>query len=244
MIEKQPQIRLFGAGGAEGRDFGAVHVAEDLVAACPSTGRAARIRERPPDPSSPCCAAPCRPWRRSDRSAPRVSAAVSTTRQLQAARGRSPRRSGICSGRPVRSSPVLLFGDAELARRAGQRAGRRRRGDQQPQREHVGRGVEEVVALADADRLQRRAQRAGAAEQQRRARSRPAGSSARRSPAPRPSGPGRTRCPRSSFPDRTATDRPRRCRPARRRRRSTGCARDRRGCPWRAPRRCCRRRRG
>ena len=37
------------------------------------------------------------------------------------------------------------------------------------ERQDVGRGVEEVVALRDADRLQRRADRAGAAEQQRRA---------------------------------------------------------------------------
>ena len=46
---------------------------------------------------------------------------------------------------------------------------RRRSRDHDEERQHVGRGVEEVVALRDADRLQRRAERAGAAEEQRRA---------------------------------------------------------------------------
>src|SRR6266446_3454412 len=59
----------------------------------------------------------------------------------------------------------LSFGDAQLARDVAQRmlgAGRRCHDDK---REDVGRRIEEVVALADADRLQRRADRARSAEQ-------------------------------------------------------------------------------
>src|SRR5436190_23370705 len=62
----------------------------------------------------------------------------------------------------------LSFGDAQLALDVAQRlfgTGRRRHDDE---REDVGRRVEKVVALADADRLQRRSDRAGSAEQQRR----------------------------------------------------------------------------
>src|SRR5882672_3959724 len=60
-----------------------------------------------------------------------------------------------------------LFGDAQLARHVTHRllrAGGCRHDDE---REDVGGGVEEVVALGDADRLQRRPDRAGRPEQQR-----------------------------------------------------------------------------
>ena len=50
-------------------------------------------------------------------------------------------------------------------------------------RQDVGRGVEEIIALGDADRLQRRPERGGAAEQQRRRTGTASDSSARRSPA-------------------------------------------------------------
>src|SRR5215475_7093818 len=58
--------------------------------------------------------------------------------------------------------------DAQLSRRARQVSARRARGDHDGQRHHVWRGVEEIVAAGDADRLQRRPQRARPAEQQRR----------------------------------------------------------------------------
>ena len=57
----------------------------------------------------------------------------------------------------------------QLARAAARDAARPAADDEDHQRQHVGHRGEQVVALADADRLQRRADRAGAAEEQRRA---------------------------------------------------------------------------
>ncbi len=106
----------------------------------------------------------------------------------------------------------------------------------------VRRGVEEVVAGRDADRLQRRSERARAAEQQRGVEAVRPGSSARRSPAPPPSGPGRSRGLRSSCPGSRATGTSRRS-PARKppsAGRQRAHARSRRS-PSRAPRPRCRR---
>jgi hypothetical protein len=63
---------------------------------------------------------------------------------------------------------LRIFGDRQFARRTGQRAAGRRGQHHDRQRQHIGGGVEEIVAFGDADRLQRRADGAGAAEQQRR----------------------------------------------------------------------------
>src|ERR1700686_3089297 len=60
------------------------------------------------------------------------------------------------------------FRDAQLARHVAHRALGAGRGGHDDQGEDVGRGVEEVVALGNADRLQRRPDRARRAEQQRR----------------------------------------------------------------------------
>src|SRR5689334_1877663 len=62
---------------------------------------------------------------------------------------------------------VLSAIDAQLARRAGQRPARRAGDDHDPERDDVGRGVEQVIAPRNPDRLQRRSQRAGGAEEQR-----------------------------------------------------------------------------
>src|SRR5262249_54433541 len=60
-----------------------------------------------------------------------------------------------------------LLNDAELRRRADHAALGRAGDHHDQQREDVGGGIEQVIALVDADRLQRRAKRGGAAEQQR-----------------------------------------------------------------------------
>ena len=122
---------------------------------------------------------------------------------------------------------ALLFDGAELAGRAAQAALGRAGRDHQGERQHIGRGAEQVVALGDADRLQRRADRAGRAEQQRGPQAADRDPSARRSPAPRPSGPGRSTGPRSSCRDSRATGTRRRRRRRRRRSRSRSGARGR-----------------
>src|SRR5687767_8978107 len=53
----------------------------------------------------------------------------------------------------------------ELGRHVGGSSRRRTAGDQDDERQHVGRRIEEVVSCRDADRLQRRAERARAAEE-------------------------------------------------------------------------------
>src|SRR5262249_26877339 len=60
-----------------------------------------------------------------------------------------------------------LFDDAELRRRADQAALGRTGDHHDQQRQDVGRGVEQVIALVDADPLQRGTERGGAAEQER-----------------------------------------------------------------------------
>src|SRR5216683_2758034 len=60
------------------------------------------------------------------------------------------------------------FGDTEFARHVTHRLLRPGRRDHDQEREDVGRGVEEIIALGDADRLQRRSDGAGRTEQQRR----------------------------------------------------------------------------
>src|SRR5882672_3388627 len=60
------------------------------------------------------------------------------------------------------------FGDTEFARNVAHRLFRPGRRDHDQERENVGRGIEEIIALGDADRLQRRSDGAGGAEQQRR----------------------------------------------------------------------------
>src|SRR5258707_15407595 len=57
--------------------------------------------------------------------------------------------------------------DAQLAGGSRERPARRARRDHDPERHHVRRGVEQIVAAADPDRLERRAQRAPATEQDR-----------------------------------------------------------------------------
>ena len=65
------------------------------------------------------------------------------------------------------AAPHLVIDSSPGAPR--ERALGRGRDDHDEEGQHVGRGVEEVVALRDADRLQRRAERAGGAEEERRA---------------------------------------------------------------------------
>src|SRR6516162_9399842 len=93
---------------------------------------------------------------------------MSTMRRVCAASSSGVATVGSCSWtRPITRPLGVLFnppsalmsaslGDAQLARHVAQRllrAGGRRHDDQ---REDVGRRIEEVVALGDADRLQRR----------------------------------------------------------------------------------------
>src|SRR5690606_14577539 len=61
---------------------------------------------------------------------------------------------------------VLLFGDGKLARHVPCCALAAGRGDHDEKRQDVGRGIEEVVALGNAHRLQGRADGSGGAEQQ------------------------------------------------------------------------------
>src|SRR5262245_44063435 len=67
-------------------------------------------------------------------------------------------------------SPLIAasLGDREFARHVARRGLAARRDDHDDERQDVGGGVEEVVALGDADGLQRRAERTGGAEEQRR----------------------------------------------------------------------------
>ena len=111
--------------------------------------------------------------------------------------------------------PASSVADSSPGRRAS--AAGRQVSDQDQQRQHVGHGVEQVVA-PPMPRSAAPARRTGAAEQHAAPRSARV-ASARRSPAPRRSGPGRWRCPRSSCRGRTATARRR---PARRWRRRRG----------------------
>ena len=62
----------------------------------------------------------------------------------------------------------MASGDGQFGRRAGQRALRRAGDDHDRQRQDIGRGVEQMIAGGDADRLQRRPERGGAAKRQRR----------------------------------------------------------------------------
>ena len=86
----------------------------------------------------------------------------------------------------ITSLARALSGDREFGGRAGQRALRRAGDDHDRKRQDVGRGVEQVIARGDADRLQRRAR----APPRRRTAARPTGTasgpSARRSRAPPP----------------------------------------------------------
>ena len=137
--------------------------------------------------------------------------------------------------------PYLVM--RQLARRAGERAASATTvAIMMSERQHVGRGVEEVVALRDADRLQRRAERAGAAEEERRA------EAGERVPAREDDERDRHQAlagrdalvPAARIVERQigAADAGER----RRRPRSPAGARSRRCSPWRAPRRRCRRR--
>ena len=124
----------------------------------------------------------------------------------------------------------------QLGRLPGQRAIARAGRDHDRQRQHVGRGVEQVVARVTPTDCSAGPSAPAPPNSSDAARQR-TGSSARRSPAPPPSGPGRSTGLRSSSPGRTATGTSRRRRRGSRPPSSRAGARARRRSPSRARRR-------